>query len=197
MMRLAFFVFLLALAGCNVLPQPRPPQALYDFGAPAAWNSPAIAGSIAVGRVSAPEWLESPTLQYRLTYQEPLRHQGYAGSRWVAAPSLLLTERLRQAAAQASSRGAVRDGEGVRTDYLLRVELEEFSQVFDSPQSSRGVVRARASLVRDGRVLAAQQGFVVERPAATADAAGGAKALAAAADQLVIDMLGWMAQAGK
>jgi ABC-type uncharacterized transport system auxiliary subunit len=198
MMRRGVLVLLLAAAGCTVLPQPRPPQTLYDFGAPPAWNnSPAIAGSLAVARVSAPEWLETPTLQYRLAYQEPLRYQGYAGSRWVAAPPLLLTERLRQAAAQAGSRGALREGEGVKTDVLLRVELEEFSQVFDSPQASRGVVRARASLVREGRALAAQKGFVVEKPAATADAAGGAQALAAAADQLVIEMLAWAAQAGK
>jgi cholesterol transport system auxiliary component len=197
MMRLAILVLLLAAAGCSVLPPPRPPQALYDFGAPAAWNSPAVAGSLAVARVSAPEWLETPTLQYRLAYREPLRYQGYAGSRWVAAPSQLLTERLRQAAAQSGSRGALREGEGVKTDFVLRVELEEFSQVFDAPQSSSGVIRARASLVREGRLLTAQKGFVVERPAATADAAGGAQALAAAADQLIVEMLAWAAQAGR
>lgn len=194
-MRRAALLLSLALAGCTVLPQPRPPQSLYDFGAPAAWNSPHLSASLAIARVAAPDWLESPTLQYRLAYRDALRYQGYAGSRWVASPPQLLTERLRQAAAQASSRGAVREGEGVKADYLLRVELEEFSQVFDSPQASRGVVRARASLVREGRVLAAQKGFAVEKPAATPDAAGGAQALAAAADQLVLEVLAWAAQA--
>lgn len=197
MTRLGALLVLLVAAGCNLLPPPRPPLALYDFGAPAVWNSPAIPRSLAVARVSAPEWLETPTLQYRLAYQDALRYQGYAGSRWVAAPALLLTERLRQAAAQAGSGGAVREGEGVTTDFVLRMELEEFSQVFDSPRASRGVIRARASLVRAGRALGAQKGFVVEKPAATADAAGGAQALAAAADQLVIEVLAWVAQAGK
>ncbi len=91
----------------------------------------------------------------------------------------------------------MRDAEGVKTDYLLRVELEEFSQVFDSPQASRGVAHARATLVRGGRALAAQKNFVVEKPAPGADAAGGAQALAAAADQLVGEILAWAAQAAE
>jgi cholesterol transport system auxiliary component len=184
-----------ALAGCALAPQPRPAPALYDFGAPAAWNSPRLSPSLAIPRVSAPEWLESSALQYRLAYQDPLRYHGYAESRWVASPPQLLTERLRQASAQASSGGAVRDTDGVKADYLLRVELEEFSQVFASPQESRGVVRARGSLVRSGGVLVAQRGFAVEKAAVTADAAGGAQALAAAADELVAELLGWAAQA--
>lgn len=193
-MRRVLFLAILALAGCTLGPPPRPPQTLYDFGVPAAGNSPRLSTSLAIARVSAPEWLESPTLQYRLAYQDALRYQGYAGSRWVAPPAQLLTERLRQAAAQLGNRGVVREADGVKADYVLRLELEEFNQVFDSPQASRGVVRARASLMRDGRLLAAQKTFAVEKPAATADAAGGAHALSAAADQLVGELLAWAAQ---
>lgn len=193
-MRAALVLAMLAIAGCTLGPQPRPPQALYDLGTPAAPNSPRFAGTLAIARVSAPEWLETPTLQYRLAYQDPLRYHGYAGSRWVASPAQLLTERLRQAA-QSTGRGTVRDAEGVKTDFVLRVELEEFSQVFDSPQSSRGVAHARASLVREGRTLVAQKNFIAEKPAPGADAAGGAQALAAAADQLVAEILAWAAQA--
>ncbi|HSD59997.1 MAG TPA: ABC-type transport auxiliary lipoprotein family protein [Burkholderiales bacterium] len=194
MTRRARFLAVLALAGCALGAPPRPPQALYDFGSPAAGNSPHIAVTLAVSRVAAPEWLESPTLQYRLAYQDALRYRGYAGSRWVASPAQLLTERLRQAVAQVGGRGAGRGTDAVKTDYLLRVELEEFCQVFDSPQASRGVVRARAGLVREGRVLVAQKIFAVEKPAATADAAGGAEALAGAADQLVSELVAWTAQ---
>lgn len=189
-MRCAVLLLALVLAGCAVGPQQRPSPALYDFGVPAAPNSPKLSASLAVARVTAPEWLESPTLQYRLAYQDPLRYQGYGESRWVSSPAQLLTERLRQAA-QSAGRGTVRDTEGVRTDYVLRVELEEFSQVFDSPQASRGVARARATLVREGRVLVAQKNFTAEKPAPGADAAGGARALAAAADQLVAEILAW------
>ncbi|HET9700787.1 MAG TPA: ABC-type transport auxiliary lipoprotein family protein [Burkholderiales bacterium] len=192
-MRRGVLLLALALAGCALGPQQRPSPALYDFGTPAAPNSPKLSGSLAVARVTAPEWLESPTLQYRLAYQDPLRYHGYGESRWVSSPAQLLTERLRQAAQSAGR--TVRDTEGVRTDYVLRVELEEFSQVFDSPQASRGVARARATLVREGRVLVAQKNFTAEKPAPGADAAGGARALAAAADQLVAEILAWASQA--
>jgi len=194
-MRRAALLLALALAGCTLGPPQRPPQALYDFGPPPAHNAARPAANLAIPRVAAPDWLETPTLQYRLAYQDPLRYHGYAGSRWVASPAQLLTERLRQAA-QASGRGTARDADVVKTDYTLRVELEEFSQVFDSPQASRAVARARASLVRGGRTLAAQKNFAVEKPAPGADAAGGAQALAAAADQLVAELLAWAAEAG-
>jgi cholesterol transport system auxiliary component len=193
-MRGAALLLALSLAGCTLGPPQRPSQALYDLGPPAAPDSPWPAASLAIPRVSAPDWLESPTFQYRLAYQDPLRYHGYAGSRWVASPAQLLTERLRQAA-QASGRGGARDVDGVKADYLLRVDLEEFSQVFDSPGASRAVVRARATLVRGGRTLAGQKNFAVEKPAPSPDAAGGAQALAAAADQLVAELLAWAAQA--
>jgi hypothetical protein len=55
--------------------------------------------------------------------------------------------------------------------YALRSELFEFEQVFDRPDRSRGVLRLRATL--DGKGIWAQRTFAIEKPAPTADAAGG------------------------
>lgn len=74
----------------------------------------------------------------------------------------------------------------------LRVEIEEFAQYFDSASTSHGVVQMRATLF-DGPKLLAQTTLRAQAPAATADAAGGAKALAAACDAVQTQLIQWLA----
>jgi cholesterol transport system auxiliary component len=74
------------------------------------------------------------------------------------------------------------------------VDLEEFSQVFEVPDKSRAYVRMRATLIRaTERGVVAQRTFGTERTAASADAVGGAKALASGADELVDAIVAWVA----
>jgi cholesterol transport system auxiliary component len=80
---------------------------------------------------------------------------------------------------------------------VLRVELEEFSQFFDSPQASRGRVRLRCTLLQasgGGERLVAQRSFEAERPAPSADAAGGVRAMTAALDAAALDIVRWLQQ---
>jgi cholesterol transport system auxiliary component len=122
---------------------------------------------------------------YRLAYADGTRLASYRDSRWAAPPAALLHERLRQRLARTpGAAGAV----------TLRIELEEFSQIFDSPASSRAVVRLRAELVEggSGRVLR-QQTFAEEVPAASADAPGGARALTQATDAVLARLIHWTA----
>jgi len=181
-------------AGC-VAPSPKAPVTVYDLGMPGGLSQfRAIDAILEVPEVVAPAWLDSPAIHYRLVYDDGAKYSGYANSRWASPPAILLTERLRQGAAEAS-RGVVRQGDGTRGDYVLRLELEEFSQVFDTPGSSRGVVRARASLIsRTERALLGQTTLSVEKPAPTPDAAGGVRALSQAADGLVASVLDWTSQ---
>jgi cholesterol transport system auxiliary component len=78
----------------------------------------------------------------------------------------------------------------------LRVELEEFSQLFEATQSSAGLVRLRATVSRSGSPPKplAQTSFVLQRPAASADAQGGVQALAQASDLLVLQVDQWLQQ---
>src|SRR5262249_35107416 len=145
--------------------------AMYDLGAPRSYaqNEPRVRPSLLVYSVNAPSWLETPGIIYRLNYRDAARQQIYATSRWASPPAVLLTQRLRARLAAASDGGIVSAADGARADYSLRVELDDFSQVFDGAQDSRGVVVARASIVNLARrSVLAQKTFTVERAAESA-----------------------------
>ena len=78
---------------------------------------------------------------------------------------------------------------------VLQIELGGFSQQFDSPANSQGVVQLRATLswvAAQGEKRVAQKSFAAQRPAPSADAAGGVRALAQATDALVADVDQWV-----
>jgi cholesterol transport system auxiliary component len=160
----------------------------YDLGpAPQAATSGPMP-AVKVLDVTAPETLASDKLIYRLSYADAKQTAAYANSHWSMAPSALLTQRLRAALSQ---RGTVLTGaDGVNAP-VLKVDLNEFEQIFDSQSQSHGAVTARATLTQGGKVLA-QRTFIARAPASSADAAGAAQALAAASDDLVAQISAWL-----
>lgn len=191
----AILLFALALlAGCASAPQSRDVMANYDFGLAAAGKEakPRLRQDLTVAAVSAPAWMDNSGIYYRLAYQDAARPQPYAHSRWVMPPAALLGQRLRAAIARASSAAVFTPADGVRVDYTLRLELDEFSQVFDAADRSRAMLRLRASLIRH-RAIVAQQSFAIEQAAATADAEGGVRALIAASDTAADSLIDWLA----
>jgi len=186
----AAFALLVACAGCSLSPPAAPAVAQYDFGPePAASEAQGLRQSLLIYDVSAPAWLDSPSIYYRLAYQDAARPQAYADSRWVMSPAELFAVRLRGRLA-ASGKGVVHPADGTRANYALRVELDEFTQVFDAPGKSRAVVRLRASVLRS-RALVAQRAFSVERPVSTPDAEGGVRALVGASDEALDQLVAW------
>jgi cholesterol transport system auxiliary component len=185
----------LALAACSLGPEKKDAAASYDLGAASSVAStPRIRSSLLVHAVAAPGWLESNAIVYRLNYQDAARQLSYANSRWAAPAAAMLTQRLRAQLAAASDGGIVNIADGARADYALRVELEEFSQVFDTAETSRVVIVARASLVSVARrTLQAQKTFAIDKPAASANAQGGVHALAGASSELVDSIVAWTA----
>ena len=164
-----------------------PPAVVFDFGLPAArlvadgtWSRLAL-------EVRSPSWFDSLNVDYRLAYDDPLRQREYAGSRWAGSPGVLLAQRLRQQLGVVSAAG------NAAADCLLRVELQEFSQVFDSPQQSRGVLQASVGLIDPGRRMLAERPVAIDTPSATADAHGGVNALVAASSELGQQLAGWLA----
>ena len=199
-------IFALAMTACSSLPQPPVRAEVYDFGpgqqvAPAAAASAGARAIVLADVVSTGMPDTDSGLNYRLAYANAQQLRPYRDARWSQPPAQLLTqalrERLGQGRAVLTEGGAgLRLADGARPE-VLQLQLEEFSQVFDAPQTSHALVRVRASLARStqgSEQLRAQRLFVVQRPAATPDAAGGARALAEAAGQLAEEVAQWLEQ---
>ncbi len=197
------------LAGCGALPEKPARSTLYDFGpglvAPAP--APAVAGTaasalplLALAEVESSARLEGTQVLYRLAYADANELRPYAHARWSVAPTQLVYQRLRTAlsanrtvlATEESATLARAQGSRPGT---LRVSLDEFTHYFESPSSSAGLVRLRATLVQGtagGDRVIAQRTFTARRPAPSADAAGGVKALAAASDAAIAEIAAWV-----
>lgn len=209
--RLAFPALLalcLLLGACGALPDKPQRSALYDFGpGPASIAAPADAAAarrlppLVLSEIDANSRLDGTQILYRLAYSDPNELRPYSQSRWSQPPAQLLRERIKQQfsgsrSVLASDEGSLARGGG-RTVDSLRVSLEEFSQVFDSPSQSFGLVRISATLARsngNGERVLLQRSFVARTPAPSNDAAGGVRALAAASDAVVAELAAWVDQ---
>jgi cholesterol transport system auxiliary component len=156
--------------------------AQYDLGpAPAAAGAPVI--PLRSIDVQAPSWLGTSAMQYRLAYANNERRQIFVESRWVAPPAELLEINLRRHLIS-SAAGSCR----------VRVEVDEFAQVFDAPASSRSLLEARISLVAGkGDQVLARHTVSLSRPATSTDARGGVVAFSGMATELGKNISEWLA----
>ena len=209
-----------ALTACTGLPAPAQRPLMYDFGPAAPAAAPSAAPAIAQAPASAPG--AAPTLPalalaevqaggltdgssavlYRLAYANAQQLRPYTLARWSQPPAQLVQQRLRaelgrhRALLDANDAAALSDPRPA----VLRVELEEFSQVFQTPSDSVGLLRLRATLVEprpQGVKLLGQRVFSIERPARSPDAAGGTQALAEATQQAAQELDAWLRQWGR
>ena len=90
----------------------------------------------------------------------------------------------------------VLEGDSGLAALALRAELDAFDHEFSTAAASDGVLRLRvtasAAGARPPRLLG-QRSFSVRRPAPSADAAGAAQALREASDELVRQLIDWLA----
>ena len=189
------------LTAC-ALPSAPPRATVYDFGPGALSLAPtnrmAPLPPLALAEVEANAALDSTAVLYRLAYTDALVLRPYAQARWSMAPAQLVRQRVRE---HLSLRRAVLNpGESAAagtSPVMLRLELEEFSQLFESTTASTGLVRLRATVLQAagaGEKLIGQKTFIVQSPAPSADAAGGARALTTATDAAVLELDQWLQQ---
>ena len=156
---------------------------------------------------------------YRLAYTDARQLRPYQMARWAMPPAQLVQQALRNELGERravlsadDALAAAREGTGSNSNScaaavagagslptVLRVELEEFSQVFTSASASNALVRLRATLVEptaDGEKLLGQRLFTAQAPAPSADAAGGTRALADATAQTAQAVAQWVEQLG-
>jgi cholesterol transport system auxiliary component len=204
----AALVMALVLSGCSALPDKPVRPTLYDFGPGSVTLEPATRQAplpaLALDDITTSGGaLDNTALLYRLAYTEVQALRPYAHARWSTPPAQLVRQRLRE---QLSLRRPVfnaRDGVAINRSggallpLRLRLELEEFSQLFTAPDASVGVIRLRATLVEvtpAGEKFIGQRSVVVQRPAPTADAPGGVRALTAATDAAIEELDQWLQQ---
>ena len=175
------------LTACASGPKSAVQMTIYDFGLPATVIREPVTGSGWSLEVRAPPWFDSLGVDYRLAYDDPLKPREYVSSRWAANPGVLLAQHLQQ------QFGITSSAVGGAGNCLLHVDLQEFSQVFDSAQSSRAVLQAGVSLINSKRRVIAERRFVIEKSAITQDARGGVAALVQAGTELGRQMAVWLA----
>lgn len=203
MKRLALALAVVVLAGCKALPDKPVRPVMYDFGpAPVAERAAAQGFALILPDVEVNGILETPALLYRLGYEDAHQLRPYAFARWSSPPGQLFMQRLRDVLGRERpvldpAAGSAVSRRGGTPPAMLRVELEEFSQLFDAPGASRGMVRVRCTLLEStgsGERVVAQRSFAVDRAAPTADAPGGVRALTAATDAAAQDIAAWLRQ---
>lgn len=181
-----------ALAGCSS--NSRKPDNQFDLG-PATPHANAQAAAplpvLVMLDATGPATLGNERMYYRLAYADRHEARWYANSRWSASPLDLVTQRLR---ARLAAMGAkvLQPADAPAGAPVLRVEVEEFIQSFTSASQSEGRVVLRATLVRE-HALVDQKTFARTTPALSADAAGGARALAESLDAAAGDIAQWLA----
>jgi cholesterol transport system auxiliary component len=210
------------LVSSCALQKPTPVPVLYDFGPGALQDTPSTRiANLPPLEISTPQTspaLSSTAVLYRLGYADAQQLKPYTLARWSMPPAQLIGQRLRAQLAlhrAVLSRGDLTPAGAPRGLALmpaapasvpvsrpeplhhLRLELEEFSQLFDAPEASSGVLRLRATLSQrgaSGEALLAQRSFIARQSAPTPDATGGVRALTAATDQVVKDIEVWLMQ---
>jgi cholesterol transport system auxiliary component len=132
-----FFLSILLIGGCSALPDKPVRPAVYDFGpglVPKATPAPAASGvalpPLLLADIEAPATVDGTAVLYRLAYADVQQLRPYAQARWSMPPAQLVRQRLRDPLSQ--QRVVLNPAEGP-AGWILRLELEEFTQVFERP----------------------------------------------------------------
>jgi cholesterol transport system auxiliary component len=183
---------LLLLTGCAS--QKSEPTTQFDFGpatpAQAAQAQAAAPLAIVVTDATGSSALDSERMFYRLSYADPLQARTYANSRWTANPLQMTTQRIKTRIAQSGAK-VLSETDASSGVAILRIDVDEFIHDFRSAAQSEGQVALRASVFQ-GHALVDQRSFTRTTAAGSADAAGGARALAASTDAIAADIVAWL-----
>lgn len=197
--------WIVVLSGCATPDKPVRPT-LFDFG-PGTMSAQPLPGlsrlaPLLLADIQTSDALDGTAVLYRLAYANPSQLHPYALARWSGPPAQLIGQRLREQLALQRTVLDMRAGAALvqQADLkprVLRIDLEEFTHLFESPAVSWGQLRLRVTLLDHsptGERVLAQRSVVVRQPAPTPDAAGGVRALAAATDLAAQEIGQWLQQ---
>lgn len=197
---------MLGLSACGSLPTSPVRAAVYDFG-PGALDAPALTPPAGLPLLALADVetsggaIDKLAVLYRLGYVDAQQLRPYAQAHWSMPAAALVQQRLghilgQQHVVLPAGEGAAMTPVGGKRPLVLKVVLEEFTHFFESPTSSFGLLRLRATLLENaagGAKVLAQRQLVSRQPASTPDAPGGVRALTAATDVAVQTLAVWLA----
>ena len=190
-MRLFFMLLIgFALAGCFTAGKRGGEEALaiYDLGLTSVLPSERQSRNPPVAiEVRAPLWFDSMGIGYRLAYVDKARLREYGRARWAGPPAQLIQQRLVQ------ELGFVVHGQS-RAGCVLRFDITEFSQVFDTLNTSHALLQGRLQWMDRSRSSIAARDVNVISNSPSADARGGVTAFSASIEQLTVTIKDWEAE---
>ena len=168
---------LLALGGCSLLPPHAQPPRYEDFGPPAFERSP-TGPALRLRAVDAPTWLDTGAIDYRFLTNHPHQLRAYAQHRWIAPPSALLAQSLRERLPGGAARR------------VLRIRLLRFEQDFETARRARALIALRATVTNPQGRWSASRAFVLSLPTAP-NVNGAVAGLSAAAVRASAAVVAW------
>ena len=199
MKKIVSLLGILLISGCTIIPKYEVTMATYNFTVESSTGNNLSDHSITktgqkihVPVVTAPLWLDTPAIHYRLAYHNDAQTMTYANSRWSAPPASLLTQRIKAKIAADTHHMVIKDSSVAIPKYALHIELEDFSHIFSSLTDSHVSVRFRASIVNNAHQLVAQKTFGTTQLSTDANAAGAVKAFTMACNQLINELVEWL-----
>jgi len=176
-------LFLSTLAACVGINKTKQNIAVYDFGlsVPSESNQQITSKIILEEPVSTAS-LNHNKIRYRLNYQNPSRIFFYTESHWSATPSELFSNMLSKMVKVEKNPMAC----------SLKLKIESFDQVFQTPSSSEGFVQLSVFLIekKSQKVISSQ--LITESVTSTsANAQGGTVALKQASENTLKKVINW------
>lgn len=162
--------------------------AVYDLGAFKDSTAGAQRKRPMAIEVRAPLWFDSLGIDYRLGYSEPNRLREYSRARWVGPPAQLIQLRLIR------DLGYIPSGQG-KAACVLRVDIDEFSQVFDTAETSRAVLQGRVQWLDRSRGRLLEKQIVLQAQASSPDSQGGVTAMGQLVGELSGSIAAWEREA--
>ena len=174
-------VLLLSTSSCIFLPST--PSAVHDFGYPytnvpsETTSSPQQQSPITV---DAPKWLSDNRIRYRLLYSTPTQVRFYSLDRWIAAPSELFEQLLRNNGKQQTS--------------PVTIQLQVFEQQFETLNKAKVVMHFTVtSTLDDKHPQPRTRDFNLQLPCPTPDAKGAVSGFTVLTKQAVEKTQTWVA----
>lgn len=190
---LSISLMISTLGACVGLYKAKHNMAVYDFGLPVAnvsnssesnqrENNPQITSKILLDEPVAAESLNHHKIRYRLHYQNPLRVFYYSESRWAATPTELLSNQLSKLVNVAKP----------PANCSLKLKIEAFDHVFQTPSASEGFVQLSASIIEKKSIKIISSQLITESVTSLSpNAQGGTAALQQASENALKKAINW------